>query len=241
MELYNSNCLDIMKDMSDESVDCIVTDCPYRVVSGGATGSTMGGMLNRDIKIVRQGKLFGENDIDFSEWLPHIYRVLKPNKHCYIMINPRNLKELQQKSEDVGFIFQQLLVWDKGNVISGRFYMNAYELILMLRKGRERYINNMGEKNILRVPNIIGNKLHPTEKPVDLMKILVENSTMEGEIVLDPFMGVGSTGVACKELGRDFIGIEIDATYFNIAKQRIETGIEKRDINDNQITLEDII
>lgn len=168
----------------------------------------------------RQGKLFKYNDIKFSEWLPEIYRALKPKTHCYIMINARNLKELQTEAEKVGFAFQQLIVWNKGNATPNKYYMNACEFILMLRKGGARNINNMGTKNILNVPNI-RNRKHPTEKPKELMKILVENSSNEGDLVLDPFMGVGSTGVACKELNRDFIGIEIDERYFNIAKKRL--------------------
>ena len=107
------------------------------------------------------------------------------------MINPRNLKELQQSAEDAGFIFQNLIVWDKGNSVPNKYYLNAYELILMLRKGKAKNINNMGTKNILRVPNIIRTKKHPTEKPAELMQILVENSSNPGDTVLDPFMGVG--------------------------------------------------
>lgn len=138
------------------------------------------------------------------------------------MVNARNLLDLWQNAIDVGFQFQQLLVWDKGNSTPNKYYLNSYELILMLRKGKAKNINNMGDKNILRVPNIIRTKEHPTEKPADLMKILVRNSSEENETVLDPFMGVGGTGVACKTLNRNFIGIEIDEKYFNVAKKRIE-------------------
>lgn len=69
-----------------------------------------------------------------------------------------------------------------------------------------------------------GKNLHDTEKPVELMKILIDNSSKENDIVIDPFMGIGSTGVAAKELNRRFVGIEIDETYFNIAKKRIKTN-----------------
>ena len=79
----------------------------------------------------------------------------------------------------------------------------------------------MGTTNILRTPNIMRNKKHPTEKPVDLMQILVENSTNEKEVVLDPFMGVGGVGVACKRTNREFIGIEIDEKYYNVALERM--------------------
>ena len=92
----------------------------------------------------------------------------------------------------------------------------------MLKKGKARNINNMGQKNIFDIKNLRGNKQHPTEKPVELNKLLIENSSNEGEIVLDPFMGVGACGVACLELNRKFIGIEIDENYFEIARKRIE-------------------
>lgn len=92
----------------------------------------------------------------------------------------------------------------------------------MLRKGKAKNINNMGTKNVLKISNIIGNKKHPTEKPIDLMEVFVVNSSQENELVLDPFMGVGSTGLACIKNNRNFIGIEIDENYFNIAKSRLE-------------------
>ena len=75
----------------------------------------------------------------------------------------------------------------------------------------------------------VENKNHPSEKPIKLMKILIKNSTNEQDKVLDPFMGSGTTGVACKELNRNFIGIELDEKYFNIAKERIEKAQNKWD------------
>ena len=198
MRLFNDDCLKIMADLPDESIDLVVTDCPYHIVSGGCTndavkigrsrkreahggcyvGDTnhvnLGGIFNEfdELRYTKDGKLFKHNEIKFSEWLPEVYRVLKPNSHCYIMINPRNLKDLQIEAEKVGFIFQNLIVWDKGNSLPNKYYLNSYELILMLRKGKAKNINNKGTKNILRVPNIIRNKQHPTEKPVELMQIL---------------------------------------------------------------------
>lgn len=232
MRLFNADCIDVLKTVTDNSIDCVITDCPYHIVSGGGTivprKDEPRGIFNRrdtfTQKNAKTGKLFDNNDIKFSDWLPDVYRVLKDNSHAYIMINARNLKELQTEAEKAGFMFQNILIWDKGNATPNRYYMNAYEMILMLRKGKAKNINNIGTKNLLSVPNIIGTKTHPTEKPVELMKILIGNSTNICDIVLDPFMGTGSTGVACKELNRDFIGIEIDKKYFDIAKERIENN-----------------
>lgn len=267
MKLYNNDCIEVLKTIPDNSIDLVVTDCPYHICSGGCSNEAVtigrytqtGGILNKRVRVdeygnkfysdskpvslygilndanpqtyTKQGKLFKFNDIEFKDWLPEVYRVLKTGTHCYIMINPRNLKDLWVEAEKSGFTFQQLIVWDKGNATPNKYYMNAYELILMLRKGKARNINDMGSKNILRVPNIIRTKLHPTEKPVELMQILVENSTQENDVVMDPFMGVGGVGKACKYANRHFIGVEIDERYFDIAKKRIE-----EDIDDLQIT-----
>lgn len=245
---YNMDCMEGMKEIPDNSIDCVVTDCPYRIVSGGCTndavkigrsrkreahggcyvGDTnhvnLGGIFDEfdEWRYTKDGKLFKYNEIRFEEWLPEIYRILKNGTHCYIMVNARNLKDLQQAAENAGFIFQNLLVWDKGNSLPNKYYMNSYELILMLCKGAAKNINNMGTSNILRVSNIMRNKHHPTEKPVELMKILIENSTNKSEIVLDPFMGSGSTGIAASLLNREFIGFEIDETYYKLANERIE-------------------
>lgn len=203
--IYNEDCIKGMKKLPSESIDLVVTDCPYHIVAGGCSNiprkDEPSGIFNRrntfTQKNAKSGKLFDNNDVEFKDWLPEIYRIVKPNSHVYIMINARNLKELQSECEKVGFKFQQLIVWNKGNATPNRYYLNSCEFILMLRKGNARNINNMGTKNILSVPNIRGNKTHPTEKPVNLMKILIENSSNENDIVLDPFFGTGSTLIAC--------------------------------------------
>ena len=199
VKLYNQDCIEVLKYMPDESIDLIVTDCPYHIVQGGCTTGAYGnptGILNHDytktgenIEYTRQGKIFKHNDIKFEEWLPHIYRILKPDTHCYIMINPRNVAELQIKAEKVGFKFQNILIWYKNNSTPNRYYLNSYKMILMLRKGKARNINNMGTKNVLEIKNIIGNKTHPTEKPVELMKILIENSSHGGGVNIRSIYG----------------------------------------------------
>lgn len=230
MKLIKGDCLEVMKDIPDKSVDLVVTDCPYHIISGGCTNiprkDEPSGIFDRrnsfTQKNAKSGKLFDENEIEFRQWLPEVYRVLKDNTHCYIFINARNLKDLQIEAEKAGFKFQNIIIWEKGNVTPNRYYLNSYEMILMLKKGKSRNINNMGDKNIINIKNIIGNKTHPTEKPVQLNEIFILNSSNENDIVLDPFMGTGSAGVACKNTNRDFIGIELDEKYFNVAKSRIE-------------------
>ena len=195
IKLIHDDCLNALKDIPNESIDLVVTDCPYHIVSGGCTNiprkDEPSGIFNRrnafTQKNAKSGKLLDNNDIEFKDWLPEIYRVLKKDTHCYIMINARNLKDLQTEAEKVGFKFQNILIWNKGNATPNRYYLNAYEMILMLRKGKARNINNMGCKNIIDVKNIRGNKLHPTEKPVELNKILIENDDLvvDDKVVFD--------------------------------------------------------
>lgn len=190
-----------------------------------ATMAIWGGMLRT--KLSRQGKVFKHNDINPIDYMPEFYRLLKDGSHCYIMTNHVNLQSMLNTATEVGFHFIKSLIWDKGNKIAGRFYMSQFEYILFLRKGKGVKINNCGTSDILTIPNKKtkgedGKNIHDTEKPVKLMKIFVENSSKENELILDPFMGIGSVCIACKELNREYIGIEIDENYYNIACNRIK-------------------
>ena len=131
------------------------------------------------------------------------------------------MNEIITETENVGFKLQNILVWAKDNKVCNHYYMKQCEFILLFRKGQARDINNMGTSNLLQIPNVKC-KAHPTQKPVDLMKILIENSSNENDIVLDCFCGSGSTGVACLESNRNFIGCEIDKKYYDIAVERIQ-------------------
>lgn len=223
MKLYNEDCLKILKNINNNSIDLIVTDPPYKLTKRGSSG-TMGGYWKSEK--AKQGIIFDNNNIEIKDYIYELYRVLKDKSILYIMCNNTNLQEMLNQGINAGFNFVKCLIWEKGNKICGTYYMGCYEYILLFRKGGHRPINKCGTPDILHIPikklkDKNGNNLHDTEKPVELMKILVENSSNENELVLDPFMGIGTTGVACKELNRDFIGIELDENYFNIAKERI--------------------
>ena len=220
--LLNQDVREVFKTIPDNSIDLVVTDPPYKTTSRGNAG-TSGGMLQKEIN--KKGQVFKHNNIKPQEYIPELYRVLKDGSHCYIMTNHVNLQEMLNVATESGFKFVKCLIWDKGNKIMGQYYMSSFEYILFLRKGKAKRINNCGTADILRVPNIKlkgedGKNLHDTEKPVELMKIMIDNSSNEGDIVFDPFMGIGATGVACLELNRRFIGVELDEQYFPIAKYR---------------------
>jgi site-specific DNA-methyltransferase (adenine-specific) len=222
-KLICGECVEQLKLLDDNSIDLIVTDPPYKVTSRGSAGNS-GGMLQK--KINKKGQVFAYNNIDCSEYAPEFYRVLKDGSHCYVMTNYVNLIKMLNTFTNCGFHFIKCLIWDKGNKIMGQYYMSQFEYIMFFRKGKGIKINHCGTSDILSYPNIKtkdenGNNLHDTEKNVDLMEVLINNSSKEGEIVLDPFMGIGSTGIAAVRNSREFIGIELDPKYYDIAVQRI--------------------
>ena len=225
IKLYNGDCLELMKLIPDKSIDLILTDPPYKITARG-NGGNSGGMFQK--KEVNNGKVFKVNDLEIEDWLPEFYRVLKDGTHCYIMTNNKNITHYLSVIDSSLFHFIKNLIWVKDNKIMGQTYMSQFEYVIMLRKGKHKRINDCGQGDVLQIPNkkmknLEGKTIHDTEKPVKLNEILIANSSNEGEIVLDPFMGVGSCGVACINTNRDFIGIELDEGYYNIAKERIES------------------
>ena len=229
-KIYLGDCLEVMKDIDDGSIDAIITDPPYPTTARGCAGNS-GGMLQKDIN--KKGKVFENNDTHVKVWGEKLYQILKDTGHCYIMTNHKNLQEYLNVLTNIGFHFVKSLIWDKGNKIMGQYYMSQFEYILFFRKGAGVKINNCGTSDILSIPNKKtkndeGKNLHDTEKPVELMKILIENSSNQNETVLDPFMGVGAACIACINTNRNFIGIEKDETYFKIAQKRIDEAIDDK-------------
>lgn len=228
--IYNEDCLVGMKGLADESIDLIATDPPYKTTSRGNAGNS-GGMLQK--KVNMSGRVFKHNDARFSDFMPELYRVLKPGGHCYVMVNHKNLLTALSDAKECGFVFVKSLIWDKGNKIMGQYYMSQFEYILFFRKGRGVRINNCGTSDLISVPNKKtkgedGKNLHDTEKPPKLMEILVENSSKPGDIVLDPFMGIGATAIACVNTDRNYIGFELDPEYHAIAEKRIQAVLNDK-------------
>ena len=226
IDLMKGDCLERMKEIPDGSVDLCVSDIPYKLTGGGKgdgiNSKRPKGILSDNSQLMSVPK--------FEDWLPDLYRIMKDGSHIYLMCNFKNLNDLMNKTSNIGFKHVNLLVWEKNNCTPSQFYMKNCEYTLLLRKGSSKYINDIGgSKTVHKFGNIIGNKVHPTEKPTDLMEFYVKNSSSEGDVVLDMFMGSGSTGVACANTNRNFIGVELDENYFNIAESRINKALNEKE------------
>jgi len=222
MQLFQD---DFLK-LETPSVDLIVTDPPYR------WNKTTGGRAKNDLFAKKwQGSITGKNivqaslthnNIKFSDWMGHAYAALKDPGHCYIFVNDKNVQDALNAATAVGFRLHNILIWHKNNCTPNRWYMKNAEFILFLYKGKAFPINQKGSKQVLSFKNISGkHKVHPTQKPVELLKELILNSSKKDDIVFDPFMGSGSTGIAALSCEREFIGCELDPQYFAVAQKRL--------------------
>jgi len=220
-KLYNDDCLQVLKTLEKESIDLVLCDPPYRCTSRGEyLGTTMSGFI-----VTENGKNgnggFKHNDLKIDDYMPLLYRVMKEEAHGYIMTNDLNLIDFHLAIKRHGFNIFKTLIWSKNTVVANPWYMNCHEYIIFFRKGKAKMINSASSRTVLSCKNPTS-KIHPSQKPINLLKILISNSSIEGDLVLDFAMGSGSTGMACKELKRGFIGIELDSEHFQKAEERIE-------------------
>lgn len=217
--LINGDCIEEMAKLPDNSIDLCLTDPPYKIVTGGMK-SGFSHKTGNIFKNSSDGNLFKYHSVPICLWMGDFYRVLKNDAQAYVFVNDKNMRDYLNFCHKTGFKLQNILVWRKNNKVTSRAYMKDCEYILFLRKGAARTIYKPSTPTVLEFKNV-KNKIHPTEKPVSLIECLIENSSKANEIVFDPFMGGGSTGVAAKNLNRKFIGIEKDEAYFKIAQDRI--------------------
>ena len=213
--LWHGDCLELMKNIPDGSVDLVLTDPPY------------GMAFKSNYRKEKYNEIKNDKSLEWLEkYVGECFRILKYNTAVYFFCSWHNVDVFKQAIEKK-FKIKNILIWEKNNTSMGDLkasYAPKYEMIIFAHKGR-KLLNGFRYADIIKA-NRTGNKLHPTEKPVDLLELFIKNSSDENAVVFDGFMGSGSTGVACVNTNRRFIGIELDEGYFNIAKKRIEEAIQ---------------
>jgi site-specific DNA-methyltransferase (adenine-specific) len=157
----------------------------------------------------------------FPELFSETFRVLGRNSHFYLFCDQETAFIAKPLAEEAGFKFWKPLIWDKQSIGMGYHYRSRYEMILFFEKGK-RQLNNLGIADILSAPRVRGG--YPAEKPPRISEILIEQSTRPAELVVDPFMGSGSVGVAALNVGRRFQGNDISAEALAVARERLLPG-----------------
>lgn len=218
--LIMDDAIHFLDKLPKESVDLVITDPPYESLEKYRHIGTTTRLKKEWFPIFPNKR--------FREFFLNIYHVLKNNSHFYMFSDQETMRYIITVAECIGFIFWKPLVWDKINIGMGYHYRSKYEFILFFEKGK-RKLNNLSIPDILRYKRIY-NK-YPTEKPVDLLKVLVEQSSSKNQLVCDPFMGSGSVGEAALLLNRNFIGCDILEKSLNLTMNRLislENDIERR-------------
>lgn len=218
--IKQGDCLDLIKEIPDKSIDLIITDPPYEIYangSGGAFGKEKRS-YHEEVKTLSDGI---NNDI-----LCEMVRVMK-KINIYIWCNKNQLRQYIDFFENLG-CKTDLLTWHKTNPVPtcNNKYLSDTEYLLYFRKdGVPMYGTYATKKKYYVTPTNKADKDkygHPTIKPLDIIQNLIKNSSKEGDVVLDPFVGSGTTAVAAVTMERHYIGYELEKEYVDIAEKRIE-------------------
>lgn len=227
-EIIHGDCLAAMGAMEEASVDALVSDPPYcagAVSEAQRTRAAGQGLRSENRR--RFGWFTGDNmgTAGLAFLLRAVayeaIRVVKPTGSVVMFCDWRMVATLQPAIESAGLRFQNLIVWDKAHMGLGMGFRAQHELALHFTLGSPVY-HDKGTSNVLRAKRVTAaDREHQTQKPVDLMAQIIRVVAPPDGLVLDPFTGSGSTGVACTESGRRFLGIERDATHVETARRRI--------------------
>lgn len=253
------DCIEQLRSLPDRSVDLVFADPPYNLQLGGDLLRPDNSKVDAVDDEWDQFESFAAYDKFTREWLAECRRVLKDDGAIWVIGSYHNVFRLGSALQDLGYWVLNDIIWRKANPMpnfKGTRFTNAHETLIWAAKSREqkRYTFNYdalkafnedtqmrsdwhlalctGEE---RLKDADGQKAHPTQKPEALLYRVLLSSTKEGDVVLDPFFGTGTTGAAAKRLGRHFIGIERDENYARIAAERI-AGVVPANPEDLKVT-----
>lgn len=226
-DLIHADCLEYMSKMDDESIDLIVTDPPYlmdyktnrRVVKVDKYDANQEKKVHKFEKAIE-----GDSDPELIEkYIAECYRIMKQNTAMYIFCNSNKVAFFLNELEKY-FNIRNIIVWVKNNHTAGDLryaFGKKHEFIILVNKG-EAPIRGKRIQDVWMFDKVTGkDQLHQNQKPVDLIKLCIEKHSDPGDIVFDGFAGSATTAVAARDLKRQYICIEKDEEYYNIAKKRL--------------------
>jgi len=205
-----------LRSLDPESVDLVVTDPPYESLEKHRAIGTTTRLKHSKASSNDWFAIFPNHR--FAELFTEVYRVLRRNAHFYLYCDPETMFVAKPLAEAAGFKFWKPIVWDKVSIGMGYHYRARYECILFFEKGKRR-LNDLGVPDVLQCKRVFNG--YPAEKPVEVSEVLIRQSSEPGQLVVDPFMGSGSVGVAAAQLGRSFCGSDVCAEAVDITRSRL--------------------
>ena len=235
--IYNGDCTVEMQKIANDSVDLILTDPPYNLGNF---------MINRSTNLAKMRENFfanaGWDNLEFDEWVERMdsffedaARIIKTGGSMIIFMSIIKVETIIKLAEKHGFYYKTTGIWHKLNPMPRNMnlhFVNSTEAWIYFTykkktgtfNNENKMIHDFIETSVVSNGEKKAGK-HPTQKPIALLEHFVKLLSNEGDLVVDPFMGSGSTGVVCKKLGRNFVGVEFDKEYYEIAQRRIEDCI----------------
>lgn len=215
--------IEFLGSLPDASIDLIVTDPPYESLEKHRARGTTTRLKHSKASSNDWFDIFPNSR--FPELFREAYRVLRKDRHFYLFCDATTMFVAKPIAEEAGFRFWKPLIWDKKKIGMGYHYRARYECILFFEKGK-RKLNDLGVPDIIEAARI--HRGYPTEKPPEVAEVLIAQSTEPNEIIADPFMGSGSSGIAALRLGRRFLGNDTCSEANDIARNRLaEIGREE--------------
>src|ERR1700757_2363691 len=243
--IIQGDCLEELARLPDRSIDLVFADPPYNLQLGGELLRPDNSKVDAVDDDWDRFESFAAYDAFTIAWLTECRRVLKDDGALWVIGSYHNIFRVGAILQDLGFWILNDVIWRKSNPMpnfKGTRFTNAHETLIWASKSRsgKRYTFNYDAMKMAndelqmrsdwtlalctgeeRIKDAKGQKAHPTQKPESLLHRVILSSSKPGDVVLDPFFGVGTTGAAAKRLGRRFIGIEREAEYIALAKERI--------------------
>ena len=238
------DCVEAMRSLPDNSVDCVFADPPYNLQLGGDLNRPDGSSVDAVTDHWDQFESFRVYDDFTRQWLAEARRVLKPDGSLWVIGSYHNIFRVGAILQDLGFWILNDIVWRKTNPMpnfKGTRFTNAHETLIWASQGEKaryhfnyRAMKTLNDELQMRSDWVLpicsggerlkenGKKAHPTQKPEALLYRVLLATTEKGDVVLDPFFGTGTTGAVAKRLGRDWIGCEREDFYRSVATKRIE-------------------
>lgn len=212
--IERNDAVSFLKGLDKESIDLFITDPPYESMEKHRSVGTTTRLKSKWFPIFKDERM--------GEFFYEVFRVLKKGSHFYVFTNWDTALVIEPIAKENGFKSWSPIVWDKVAIGTGYHYRARYELIMFFEKGK-RKLNSMSIPNVLSFKRVHGG--FPTQKPVDLIKILIEQSTDYGDVVCDPFLGSGSTAIACLKTNRKFIGCDVWDEAIKVSRMRLDSMI----------------
>ncbi len=243
--ILRGDCIEQLKSLPNASVDLVFADPPYNLQLEGALNRPDQSLVDAVDDDWDKFSSFADYDAFTKAWLTEAQRVMKPNATLWVIGSYHNIFRVGAIMQDLGFWILNDVIWRKANPMPnfrGRRFTNAHETMIWASrnassKGYTFHYDALKAANEdtqvrsdwylplctggERLKNSKGSKVHPTQKPEQLLTRVILSSSNPGDVILDPFFGTGTTGATAKRLGRHFIGIERDADYANAASARI--------------------